>query len=226
MTSTRIGRTRTALLAACALFPWAISAAQTPSAAPTHEHIELFGGYAYANTNTTASGSGIFICPGTNCPIAYTYDGSGANLNGWETTAAVPLHHNFSAVADVTGAYGTATLISSLNINGTNATISDRQHLFTYLFGPQISSHKRLAPFAQILLGVAHQSQTTTADPFELQSNPAPATTFALAVGGGLDVKLTKHLTLRPIQVRVLITRFNSDTQFQPTISAGLVLHL
>jgi opacity protein-like surface antigen len=226
MTFTRIGLTRTALLAACALFSCVISAAQTPSAAQTHQHIELFGGYAYANTNTTASGSGIFICPGTNCPIAYTYAGSGSNVNGWTASAAVPLRHNLSAVADVTGVYGTSTLISSLDINGSDATFRGNQHLYIYLAGPQISSHKRLAPFAQTLFGAAHETQTVVA-PFSLRaSNPAPATTFALALGGGLDVKLTKHLALRPIQVRVLVTRFNSGTQFQPTVFAGLVLHL
>jgi hypothetical protein len=200
MTFTRIGLTRTALLAACALFSCVISAAQTPSAAQTHQHIELFGGYAYANTNTTAT--------------------------GWTASAAVPLRHNLSAVADVTGVYGTSTLISSLDINGSDATFRGNQHLYIYLAGPQISSHKRLAPFAQTLFGAAHETQTVVA-PFSLRaSNPAPATTFALALGGGLDVKLTKHLALRPIQVRVLVTRFNSGTQFQPTVFAGLVLHL
>ena len=226
MFSTRIGSLRSAHLAAGAFLLASCCLAQTP------QHFELSGGYAYANTNLTASGSGLFICPGTNCPLPYAYTGSSGNLNGWQASAAVPIGHGLRAVADITGLYGTSGLVTSINYSGEDSlsTLNNRQHLYTYLFGPQISSKKRLAPFAQALVGAAHLSQTVSIPPdigeVVGQISPAPATSFALSIGGGLDLRLTRHLVLRPIQVRVLITHFNSDTQFQPTISTGLVLHL
>jgi hypothetical protein len=44
-------------------------------------------------------------------------------------------------------------------------------------------------------------------------------------VGVGIDLKVAPFISVRPIQFDYLVTRFNSGTQNQPRISAGVVLH-
>jgi len=41
----------------------------------------------------------------------------------------------------------------------------------------------------------------------------------------GIDIKVARHLSLRPIQLDYLVTRFASGTQSDPRASAGIVLH-
>jgi hypothetical protein len=43
-------------------------------------------------------------------------------------------------------------------------------------------------------------------------------------MGGGLDLKVLPFISLRPIQIDYLLTHFNSKTQNQLRISAGIVL--
>jgi hypothetical protein len=87
----------------------------------------------------------------------------------------------------------------------------------TYLFGPRISlgRSRRVDPYLHFLFGGIH---LTTSLPVTLV--PTPLTTmstttriagtqdgFAMALGGGLDVKLSHHVTFRPIQLDYLLTR-------------------
>ncbi|HTZ73349.1 MAG TPA: hypothetical protein VMB47_05480 [Candidatus Aquilonibacter sp.] len=54
-----------------------------------------------------------------------------------------------------------------------------------------------------------------------------PPQGFALAIGGGVDISVAPFLTLRPIQIHDLMTRFGSgDTEDQPRIPVGLMVHL
>jgi hypothetical protein len=55
---------------------------------------------------------------------------------------------------------------------------------------------------------------------------PTSVNAFATAFGVGIDIKVAPFIALRPIQIDYLITRFNSSTQNQPRVSAGLVLRL
>src|SRR5215831_8545170 len=72
--------------------------------------------------------------------------------------------------------------------------------LFQILFGPEIKlrNHTRIAPFAHLLAGGAHSSADFhTAGPALNFSGIAGQTGFALALGGGLDVRITKRIGFR-----------------------------
>jgi len=87
----------------------------------------------------------------------------------------------------------------------------------TYLFGPRVSlgRSKRVIPYVHTLFGGIH---LTTSIPVILAPTPLATTGtttrlagtqdgFAMALGGGLDLRLSHHVTLRPIQLDYLMTR-------------------
>ena len=88
----------------------------------------------------------------------------------------------------------------------------------TYLFGPRFSlgRSRRFDPYIHTLFGGVH---LTTSVPVTLVptplSTPSATTTrigatqdgFAMALGGGLDIRLSHHVTFRPIQLDYLLTR-------------------
>lgn len=88
--------------------------------------------------------------------------------------------------------------------------------IISYLFGPRINllGHGKVTPFAQALLGGAHSIDI------------APQNAFAMAVGGGVDIKISEHFAIRPIQAEYFLTRFTdgpSNQQNNFRFSAGIV---
>lgn len=88
---------------------------------------------------------------------------------------------------------------------------------WSYLFGPKIMAHKagRLSPFIETLFGGTHAARSFAVP---AGSGITPNTgngrfansqdAFAMAIGGGLDAKLGRHVALRPIQLDYFLTRF------------------
>jgi len=92
---------------------------------------------------------------------------------------------------------------------------------FSYLFGPRISygRSKRIDPYIHVLFGGQNASSSISkssilvVNPLTASSNSsglysAATNAFAMAAGGGLDIKLSKLITLRPIQLDYYLTRF------------------
>jgi hypothetical protein len=121
------------------------------------------------------------------------------NLNGWEASGQYKITNWFGAVADFSGDYGSPLGVSS--------------SLHTFLFGPQVSWHARVSPFAHVLIGGAHFS-----------ADGGSTTSFASAIGGGIDTRLTDRFSWRIIQGDYLITRFGSQTQNNARVSTGIVV--
>lgn len=132
------------------------------------------------------------------------------NLNGGSASAAYDLTDRFAAVADF-GGYKFGGLPSGLSST-----------MYTYLFGPRASMHKweRITPFAQALLGVGRLDASSG-------SVRAGENGLAMALGGGLDLRVRSHLAIRAIQAEYLMTRFplvngESATQNNIRLSAGI----
>jgi len=86
-------------------------------------------------------------------------------------------------------------------------------NLFTYMAGPQlrIPTHT-FKPFAEFLFGGAlthfHANLATGASTTNVNtSNNA----FAMAVGGGLDIRINKTISIRPFQMDYLLTRVGNS---------------
>jgi opacity protein-like surface antigen len=85
---------------------------------------------------------------------------------------------------------------------------------FTYMFGPRLTLRGQSAfrPFAELNFGGNRLSLSCNS------GTPCSGTTysknaFALTVGGGFDIKLSKRFSLRPIQAEYLYTRFGNSCQ-------------
>ena len=140
----------------------------------------------------------------------YSYAGSGSH--GFDGSVAANLNHWFGLVADVGGQY---TKLDDLGF-----TEKIRTHSF--LFGPKFSVRRsRAVPFVHALFGVAHLKTET--DEFG-PSLTFKDTSFALALGGGMDVKVNNRVAVRVFQVDYVRTNFFGETQNKGRISAGIVL--
>ena len=96
--------------------------------------------------------------------------------------------------------------------------------LTTFLFGPRLNLRRfdHFVPFGEILFGGAHSGSQLTGD--RSQSS------FAMAVGGGVDVVITKYLAWRFAEIDYLMTNFSGSTlgatsrQNNFRIGSGIVL--
>ena len=120
------------------------------------------------------------------------------NLNGWELSGQYKFNDWLGGVADFDGHYGSIAGISS--------------SVHTFLFGPQVSFPARISPFAHVLLGGGHFSGGGASD-----------TSFALAIGGGIDAKVGHGLSWRIIQGDYVMTQFFDHTQNNARLSTGIV---
>jgi outer membrane immunogenic protein len=109
------------------------------------------------------------------------------------------------------------------NLEGYWATNSRAQGAaMPYLLGPRINFRRhKVTPFAQVLLGgVVTSSGIQTSG---WQNN------FAMTAGGGFDIRLSEHLTIRPMQAEYFLTKIpdganNRQNNFR--YSAGISLLL
>ena len=153
-------------------------------------------------------------------------------LNGGSASVAFNVNRYLGLVGDFGGFNDTQLLLTG---TGTNpSTVADSSGTaFTYLFGPRLSfrGHDRITPFAQALFGGMHASEVTLSSGCSgAGCTPLPVeNSFAMTIGGGLDVKVHHHLAIRIIQAEYLMTRFENlttgtaATQNDMRLSSGIV---
>jgi hypothetical protein len=129
----------------------------------------IFVGYSYSQTNSF---------------------GSTVSLNGWEGSLEGKFLPWIGIVADFGAGYGTDNVFPPIACSGFSCTggfTSTSVRRNTYLFGPRVSVPiKRFTPFAHALFGAAHENNRGITD-----------TSFATAIGGGLDYRLIHGLAWR-----------------------------
>jgi hypothetical protein len=81
-----------------------------------------------------------------------------------------------------------------------------------FMVGPQISFPARISPFFHVLVGVGHASLNGSGD-----------TSFAGAIGGGVDIHVAPLISWRAIQVDDLVTNHFGGVQHSARVSTGLV---
>jgi len=154
-----------------------------------------------------------------NVFFGYSYDhtalsrGDGGSLNGWNGS----LEGNFlpwiGLVVDVDGHYGSRNYETPCGVPPCGLVSADVA-AHNVLFGPRVSvTVSRYRPFAELLFGAAHVSRSHGIS----DSN----TSFASAVGGGLDYKLFGPVWARG-QLDWIQTRFYGATQNGTRLSTGI----
>ena len=135
-----------------------------------------------------------------------TFNGNGGggqleyNANRW-----------LGVVGDL-GGYGATSTANGALVGGA----------FTYLLGPRVNFRRgKITPFAQTLLGGIRTTDGI--------GQSGPENNFAMTVGGGVDFKVSRHVSLRPIQAEYFMTKLPdglNNRQNNVRIGAGVVLRL
>lgn len=163
--------------------------------------VELFLGYSYVRAMPLKLENRIRWMHGGNGSIAF-------NVNNYVGLVADFAGYRSDEIR-LTGAGSPPSFV--LDADG---------KVFTYLFGPRLSyrQHDRVTPFAHALFGIAHASEVSIPGCSGFPScTPLPSeNVFAMALGGGIDVKVHRNVAIRIIQAEYLMTRFRD-----PTPSAG-----
>jgi opacity protein-like surface antigen len=204
--------------------PAPMAAAGSAAAAPDSNganvatpRVELFLGYSYLRAVPTLAEGNRFVW-----------------LNGGSTSIAFNFNRYLGLVGDFAGFAD-----SQLRVNGAASpgkVVDSSGSAYTYLFGPRLSfrRHDRFTPFAQVLFGGVHASPVTiSSDCSGAGCTPLPAENkFAMTAGGGLDIRVHRHIAIRVIQAEYLMTNFDDPstgqnaTQNDVRLSAGIVFRL
>jgi opacity protein-like surface antigen len=179
--------------------------------------VEVFGGYSYLHIDTqgVTGGSLDTLCndlagAGTCPPGTFHVHQS---FNGWTAAAQFDATRLLGIKADFSGNYGTPIALSSqaqsfLSQHGVTG-LPPKTTSYNYLFGP-VAYHRagRYKPFAHALFGANRVSTNlSTASGLGIPGLTLSDTAFAMAFGGGLDVKLSDDISLRVGQADYLFTK-------------------
>lgn len=161
--------------------------------------VELTGGYSYLNFH-----------PSSALITSQNFNGGGGAFV-----------YNFSPIfgvkADFMGyAVGTGWTKDLTKLGYTGASASG--NAFTYMFGPQIKKHTgKFQPFGEGLFGAFHSNGYGTLincienNGCTEKNGNGNNNGFAMEFGGGLDIPLSTHVQIRPVEVDYLYTHFGAN---------------
>jgi hypothetical protein len=132
----------------------------------------------------------------------YSYEHLGTsparNLNGLEITAQYKFKDWLGVAVDFDGQFGLPSHFDGRTLH--------------FMAGPQISFPTRLSPFVHVLAGIGH-----------VADNGITNTSFAGAIGGGIDLHIAPLVSWRIIQGDDIITQYFGGVQHSARVSTGLV---
>lgn len=177
------------------------SATQPAAAAKdTSLHADLAFSYSYLRSNAPPGGCTCF------------------NMNGFNISSAWPLKPGgFALASDL-------TFETVGNVSGSNYTLS----FGTLTVGTRYllpMHHSPFQPYAEALVGGAHASGTLSKPPNPLNNNAILA--FAAIVGGGVDLRASRHFAWRIAEADYLPTTFDNGSnnhQNNFRLSTGAVI--
>jgi opacity protein-like surface antigen len=170
----------------------------------------VFFGYSYLNSAS----------------INYTGTNSRQGLNGWDGSFEAKVFRYIGVVADFSGHYGSQSVpiaVGACAIGVVCGPITANAHVQNFLFGPRVSANfGKIRPFGEFLVGAGHVSVKVDS-PFP-DNFPVPGdTTFATAIGGGLDYKIIRPIAAR-LQADYIRTSFFGTNQNNIRVSTGIVV--
>jgi hypothetical protein len=126
-----------------------------------------------------------------------------SSLNGWAASITAPhLYEELGVTLNASGNYG-----SQLKV-------------YNFLLGPQFSIERgRLRLFGNVLFGKA-ETKVAIHQPAKSEITSVGR---AIALGGGLDLSLAHHISLRVIDADYIYSKTFSSNQNHVRLSAGLV---
>ena len=182
------------------------SKAQAANSGDKQPRAEVAVGYSYLHSNAPPGGCGCF------------------NMNGGNATFAWPVKQGgFAVVGDVTVEYASGIGSGDLNLKLASFTAGTR---YLPRIGHNSQNLTKLQPFGQVLVGLAHASGTLAGTGTPAAVNAGAA--FAAIMGGGVDLRLSRSISLRLAEADYMLTTAHNDTnnhQNNFRIGAGVVFH-
>lgn len=173
--------------------------------------LSLFASIAtFASAQVPTSGNVYFGYNFFNTDLS---TGNRASANGWQAAFEGRVLPFLGIVADFDASYGNQNFAGSCGV-GCVATLNANFSEENFLFGPRVFIPiGRIRPFGEVLFGGAH-----------VNANAAGTdTSFATAVGGGLDYRILRPLAWR-FQGDYIHTGFFGATQNNVRLSTGIVV--
>jgi len=154
-------------------------------------------------------------------------------FNGFDASVTGNLTRYFGIKGAVSGAYRNKDFSLPGFGPGTVRQFTVRSSVYTYLAGIQIKDNrktKKLNSFFHALAGGGTLTQKFTGDCLSEAADPCAAfnysvTGFAAAIGGGIDVRVGKRLSIRIIQADYNPIFAGGGTLNNFRIGAGIVFH-
>lgn len=111
-----------------------------------------------------------------------------------------------------TGVFNNILVVNPLVSNSVVPQVRVNGNLFTHMAGPQLRlpTHT-FKPFAEFLFGGAHTNTYTNLVKATGSTVGPNNNAFAMAVGGGFDIRVNKTISIRPFQMDHLLTRFGTS---------------
>ena len=196
-----------------------------PALADEAPKAEIFGEYSYFRFNPTIPNVRNTSLNGGGGGITFNFNnylGIKAELMGYGST-----NYTIPAGTTIPGTNPPAV---------TTADITTQGNMFTYLFGPQVNYRTSKANiFGELLFGGSNSNvYANVASAYNgVGGNVAGGTQhpFTMAFGGGLDVKVSKNVAIRPVEIDWILTRYtnpytltNNQNNFRYT--AGIVFYV
>jgi outer membrane immunogenic protein len=179
----------------------------------------------------------ILLLAGASASLAQqdTYSGDAAAAYHWVRTNAGPgecgcFGTNGGGVSGSWNFHGPWSAVVDISAETTSGAppVNNSLTLVSYLAGarykipqPWFEGNHKPSPFAQIILGAAHAGggEAGVAD---------GSYRFATRIGGGIDVPLNSHFSVRVVQIDYYLTTFanaTNDHQNNLLVGAGIVYH-
>ena len=189
-----------------------VSAPAALAQSSDYSRYEFYGGYAYQRVNNNAAtiaGTGTGIGSRAFASRDQGYDGFTAEFNQ-NFTRHVGLVTSFSGVYDNTPYVNTPT----------GQLFSAKVRRYDLLFGPRYNFRLgRINPFVEGMAGFEHMLVMFGDG---LPDARRADTAFAMALGGGVDLHVSDHFDVRPIQADYVPTFFSGSHQNNYRVGAGL----
>ena len=190
-----------------------------PAAAQSYPKVTVYGGYAHALQKPN---SGTFIVSEGGDSFSFepcAADGAdvlGASLqhalcsrrdfHGFETSVNYNFSRTLSLRTDVSALWGNTRSVDTFDDNGGHTDtnlIKDRTLLAVTGIEVGDNAARRWRPYFHALAGIARQTSKdtqTSTGPFDFQLRDS-VTSFAMKIGGGIDLPISSRVDLRVLEV-------------------------
>ncbi len=167
--------------------------------------VQVFGGFSFVDADNAGLTGTILDVSLLQPPNTFQVN---SNRMGWDGQAQYNLDRWVGIVADFGGRYG-KPFTGAPGVTGL-----PNSSAYSILFGPAISyrTKSKFTPYIHALFGwdrTSLSSTTIIGPATPVVSASANYSDFAMALGGGLDLKVAKHFSLRAAQVDWFHTSVN-----------------